>query len=224
MRVVCLQHVPFEGPGWVEQWCAGRGHELLVHPVYSNGAESHPQADLLVVLGGPMGVGDADAYPWLLTEIEVLKRRVTEGVPTLGICLGAQVIASALGATVRPARCREIGWFRASTVNDAFGWPGSFTPFHWHGETFDLPAGARQVARTEMCEHQGFTYGEKVVALQFHLEATEDTVRALIANCADELEDQPFCMRVSQMLERTDELAPQGHAMLESMLDQMCKA
>jgi len=137
----------------------------------------------LVVLGGPMNVDQAAAYPHLLTEIAAIRAALKLEVPVLGICLGAQLLAAALGATVRPNRVREIGWYRlqpaeAARTDRLFRhFDAGQHVFQWHAYTFDLPPGAVHLASTESCEHQAFRYGSRAYGLQFHLEADEALIR-----------------------------------------------
>ncbi|HJV85347.1 MAG TPA: glutamine amidotransferase [Noviherbaspirillum sp.] len=132
-------------------------------------------ADLVVVLGGPIGVNDQALYPFLAEEIALINARLAQGKPLLGICLGAQMIAAALGARVYPGRAKEIGWGdvvlteagHISALSVLEGAP----VLHWHGDTFDLPQGATLLASTSVAPHQAFSLGKNVLALQFHPEA-----------------------------------------------------
>jgi GMP synthase (glutamine-hydrolysing) len=132
-------------------------------------------ADLLVVLGGPIGAYDTEAYPFLLEEIALLEARLAAGRPTLGICLGAQLIAQALGARVRRAPAKEIGWSCVRLTPAGHRSPlaalEEVPVLHWHGDTFEIPSGARQLASTPACENQAFSFGAGILALQFHPEA-----------------------------------------------------
>jgi GMP synthase-like glutamine amidotransferase len=177
-----------------------------------------------------MSVHDTHRHPWIAQEITAIERHLAAGTPVVGVCLGAQLIAVALGARVSKAAQKEIGFWPVEFVTKAPGGPGSRgrraagapgtarprsghpaasgpdaliagdrwqttldafparpTVFHWHGETFDLPAGAVNRARTAVCEHQMFTWGERAAGLQFHLEATPASVEALATACADEI-------------------------------------
>jgi GMP synthase (glutamine-hydrolysing) len=137
----------------------------------------------LVVLGGPMNVDQAAQYPHLTTEIACIREALERGIPVLGICLGAQLLAAALGATVKPNHVREIGWYRLHPTAAAGGDPlcrhldGSQHVFQWHAYTFDLPAGAVHLASTPTCPHQAFRFGERAYGLQFHLEADEHLIQ-----------------------------------------------
>lgn len=186
MIITVLQHVLFEGPGAILEWAALRGHEVRSYLVSESGLPQHA-SDLLVVMGGPMSVNDAADIAWLDEEIRWVGEHVRKGTPVLGICLGAQIIARALGAGVHSNAHREIGWFElrsADQFRDMF--PQSFTAFHWHGETFELPPGAELLLSSTACANQAFRI-RNAVGLQFHLEMTGDGLAQLMAHCADEL-------------------------------------
>jgi GMP synthase (glutamine-hydrolysing) len=182
LKVVVLSHLPFEDLGSLGAELLGRG--FTIHNIDVATAKfpapDIQNSDLLVVLGGPIGVYDADAYPFLTGEIDAIRQRLAAGKPTLGICLGAQLMAAALGARVYPGdRGSEIGWF--PLVPAAQASPDWFSPllandlklFHWHGDTFDLPQGAQPLARTALYENQAFAVEDFALALQFHPEVTE---------------------------------------------------
>jgi GMP synthase (glutamine-hydrolysing) len=131
-------------------------------------------ADLLVVLGGPISVNDVWDYPFNDTELALLKARLAADRPTLGICLGAQLMAKALGAAVKPNGGKEIGWAPLELTEDGgiLSELADVPVLHWHGEVFDLPQGARLLAKTAMTPHQAFSWGARALALQFHPEVT----------------------------------------------------
>jgi GMP synthase-like glutamine amidotransferase len=184
--------MPFEELGSIEPALRAAGHELSCSRLYDS-PELPPldSFDGLVAMGGPMSVNDEDRYPWLATEKRLIGEAVRAGKRVLGICLGAQLIASGLGARVYPNAEREIGWFPIEGIaadGDApYRFPASLLAFHWHGETFDLPHGAVRLARSAACENQAFSVGSRTLALQFHLETTPASARALVDNCRDEL-------------------------------------
>lgn len=195
MRVHVLQHVPFEDIGSMADWLAETGAELS----YTRFFEQDPLPplngiDLLIIMGGPMSVHDESSLPWLLPEKRFVRDAVESGVAVLGICLGAQLIASALGASVYRNARKEIGWFpiEATAAPGAFRFPDEWTVFHWHGETFDLPAGALRLAKSAACENQAFQIGDRVIGLQFHLEMTQESVGAILDNCARDLTPGPY--------------------------------
>jgi GMP synthase (glutamine-hydrolysing) len=175
---IVLRHVAFEDLGGLEPLLVARGLALkwLDAGVDDLAAIDPARAALLVVLGGPIGVYETDRYPWLAAQIDWLRRRLQSRRPTLGICLGAQLIAAALGARVYPGPVKEIGWApleltdpgRASALAALAGALTSM--LHWHGDTFDLPAGATLLASTRDCAHQAFEWGGCALALQCHPE------------------------------------------------------
>lgn len=191
MRAHILQHVPFEGPGCISNWLQARDAVVTTTRLFE-----YPQLppleeiDLLVALGGPISVNDEDEFPWLRPEKRFVREAIDSGMPVLGICLGAQLMASALGAAVYPGTEKEIGWFPVYGVDhdvSAFRFPAGFDAFHWHGETFELPRGAIHLAESEVCAHQAFQVGRRAIGLQFHLETTPESAESLIANCRHEL-------------------------------------
>jgi GMP synthase-like glutamine amidotransferase len=200
MRVQVLQHVPFEDIGAMASWLEARGVSPNYTRFYDDGLLP-PVAglDLVIVMGGPMSVNDEAQLPWLRAEKQFLREAIGHGVPVLGVCLGAQLIADALGTRVYPNAEKEIGWFPIHGVSeDAVPgdacclFPAESLVFHWHGETFDLPPGAVRLARSAACENQAFRIGRQVVGLQFHLEATAESAAAILDHCGDELVPAPW--------------------------------
>ncbi len=194
-RVLALEHVPFEGPGAIADWIARRGHALDRVSLFRGEAVPPPSAvDALVVMGGPMGADDEDRFPFLHEEKRLLRACVDGGRPVLGVCLGAQLLARALGAPVRAQGHREIGWFPLRWDAAARGVPGfAHVPdeaivFHWHGDTFAIPAGTLRLASSDACANQGYATADgRVVGLQFHLETRDADVRGLVDNGRDEI-------------------------------------
>lgn len=203
-QVQVLQHVPFEGPGSIAGWLAAQRAEVELTRLFAG--DPMPRADsigALIALGGPMSVNDEDALHWLRPEKQLVRDAVARGIPVLGVCLGAQLIASALGARVYPGAASEIGWFPVHGVPDVapcFRFPPESLVFHWHGETFDLPAGAVRLAGSPACENQAFQVGRNVIALQFHLETTPANVAALVEHCRDELVPGPYVQSGNDLL------------------------
>lgn len=208
MRIHVLQHVPFEGPANVAEWARDRGHGVTTTRFFADGGlPVLDDVDWLVVLGGPMGVHDVDEYPWLAREKSYLREAIEADRTVLGVCLGAQLVADVLGSDVYRHDHREIGWFpvmadgaaESSLVSNL---PREFTAFHWHGDTFDLPQGAKLLYRSDACRNQAFVYEENVVGLQFHLESTAESVRDLVA--ASDVDDGPYVQDPEDVLARTD--------------------
>jgi GMP synthase-like glutamine amidotransferase len=199
MRIRALQHAPHEGPAGIEAWAAARGHVLAVTRLaHGEPLPAVDAFDVLVSMGGPMSANDEATYPWIAEEKRLIRTAIQADRRILGVCLGSQMVASALGKRVYAARGAEIGWFPVRVRPEAarsrafagMAPGGIFTPFHWHGETFDLPEGALHLAETDTCPNQAFEIefdggpgrgGALVLALQFHLEATEASVAAMCA-------------------------------------------
>ena len=191
MKAHILQHVPFEGIGSIGSWLENCQATVAYTRFFENSSLPRlRKLDLIIVLGGPMSANDESALPWLRPEKEFIRDAVRRGIPMVGICLGAQLIASALGARIYRNACKEIGWFpimSAPYTENSYRLPKTCCVFHWHGETFDLPTGAVLLARSKATENQAFQIGRHVVGLQFHLETTPESVRALVDNCRGEL-------------------------------------
>lgn len=194
MRVCILQHVEFEGPGSIILWAKERDARVTVIRLYKQPVmPKRGEFDLLIVLGGPMSANDERDILWLVEEKRLIRESVLDGTPVLGICLGAQLMASALGASVYRGTRREIGWFSVYSSRNVTGFqfPETLDAFHWHGETFDLPVGAVRLASSDAYINQAFQIGERAIGLQFHLETTAENVNALVENCGDELAIAP---------------------------------
>lgn len=192
MNIHVLQHVPFEDVGSMRAWLVRQADQLTYTRFYYEDATLPDPSvpDLMVVMGGPMSVNDEASCPWLAAEKAFLRRVIERGGAVVGVCLGSQLIASALGARVYRAARKEIGWFPIEAVpvpDGALRFPDGLRVFQWHGDTFDLPEGAVRLARSDAVENQAFQLGEHVIGIQFHLEMTPDTIRALVSNCGSEL-------------------------------------
>lgn len=195
MQIHVVQHVPFEGPASFADWALERRHHLTTTRLDLGDALPKIDAswDWLLIMGGPMNVDEETRYPWLAAEKAFIGRAIAAGKTVIGVCLGGQLIAAALGARVRRAAEKEIGWFpvdlrpqaRETPIGDVL--PKRFVAFHWHGDTFDIPEGALPLAGSAACPNQAFLYQGRVLGLQLHLEATPESVTSLLEHCADEL-------------------------------------
>jgi len=202
-RLVWLQHVPFEGLGYIADWANSQGFTEQAVRLYAGDPLPAPgDADLLVVMGGPMSVAEEARYPWLAHEKVFIRAVIDHGTPVLGICLGAQLIAEVLGARVYPNAEKEIGWFPIHRSRDTeVAWlPEEATVFHWHGDTFDLPEDAERLCSSEGCLNQAFVYQERIIGLQFHLEITAESARELVENGGHELVDGPYIQDAESLL------------------------
>lgn len=226
MNIHFVQHVPFEGVAAIADWAEARGHELSGTQMYrcileTVGVPEEPDAravlpsldefELLIVMGGPMSVRDEEQHPWLVAEKQFIRASIEEGKAVLGICLGAQLVAEALGGEITECPTREIGWYpveltEAGQSESVFlGYPRLFTALHWHGETFSIPAGTVHAASSAACTNQALSHdGGRVVALQFHLETTPESLSLLAEAAADNLAEvrtEPWIATREEMLD-----------------------
>ncbi|MEB2346517.1 MAG: type 1 glutamine amidotransferase [Deltaproteobacteria bacterium] len=224
MRVRVLQHVAFEGPAALAPALSAAGHEVAVTRL--DAGEPLPslaELDWLVVMGGPMSVHDEAHYAWLAPEKRLLRAAVEGGRRVLGVCLGAQLVAASLGAAVTRNPEREIGWFPVARAPGAEcsplgrALPARFPAFHWHGETFALPPGAVRLAASEACAEQAFAIGERVLGLQFHLETTPESAKALVEHCAHELGPGRWVQDASAIL-APDAPFAEAHTLMRGLL------
>ncbi|MGB8029397.1 MAG: glutamine amidotransferase [Terracidiphilus sp.] len=216
LNAVVFSHLPFEDLGSLEAELLRRGFAIETIDVTTERIPlpALERCDLLIVMGGPIGAYDSADFPFLAGEIESIQQRLAARKPTLGICLGAQLMAVALDARVYPGeRGSEIGWFPVQAAG-AEPVPDWFRPllardlrlFHWHGDTFDLPAGAHHLARTELYANQAFAIDEYALALQFHPEVTESGLERWYVGHTCELRQK--VIPVKQLREEAHRYAP----------------
>jgi GMP synthase-like glutamine amidotransferase len=215
--------------GSIEQWLRAAGFEISSTHLYE--AHVMPPAqdvDFLVVMGGPMSVNDEVTFPWLAAERLFIRAVVESGTPVLGVCLGAQLIAAAMGGRVYQNPVKEIGWFPVTAVQGVPEWAFTFPPstevFHWHGETFSLPPAAVHLARSEACENQAFQLGRSVIGLQFHLETTPDSARALVDNCRHELTPAPYVQTEQELVAVPPERYEEVNRVMDNVLAYLAAA
>ena len=222
MNVHSLEHQSYEGPGKIGDWATSRGHTLARTALYAG--ETPPalaEFDLLVIMGGSMNIYEHRNHPWLVAEKRFIAEVIAAGKPILGICLGAQLLADALGGKVFQNAEKEIGWWpiRVSDLSAPFAtFPETLTVMHWHGDTFSLPPGARRVADSAACAEQAFIFGDRVVGLQFHLEQGPVAISDLATACAAELVPDRYVQSREQLLASQPNLAP-CEAALFGLLD-----
>ena len=194
MRVLAFRHIPFEGLGLIQPALEERGIEVELVDLFQGGPPPPNVADAsgLIFMGGPMSVNDL--LPWLPVEMQYIRQAAVRGQPVLGVCLGAQLIARALGTKVYRNPVKEIGWFEVRLTEAGRRDPllsamdETETVLQWHGETFDLPPGAEWLAYSVACRHQAYRVGSNIYGLQFHLEVTPEIVADWCrqdANCGD---------------------------------------
>ena len=205
MRAHCFQHVSFEGLGSIERFLKAHHFEISYTRFYEDvRLPNLEEIDFLIIMGGPMSVNDEDKFSWLKAEKQFIRAFIKTKKPVLGICLGAQLIASSMGTKVYPNTYKEIGWFPIEVASAheimTFHFPISTTVFHWHGETFDLPPNAIHLAKNKTCNNQAFQLGNHTIGLQFHLEMTKKTLHEMVMNSKDELIVSPFVQSEDEIL------------------------
>lgn len=207
MHLHSLHHVSFEGLGRIADWADRRGWTRSA--TWQHRGDPLPNlkdVDLLCIMGGPMSVGDEHLFPWLAPEKALIQEALARNIPTIGVCLGAQLIAEVSGAPVAPMPHKEIGWHDIRKLEAASScfWMSSFPNIlkvlHWHGDQFAIPPGATPLWASEACPNQGFALGS-ALALQFHLELSRENLALLVDHAGDELESEsPAVQTVEQIL------------------------
>ncbi len=225
-----IQHVGFEHAGVIGAALRARGHALRVFQagVDDLSVVTRENPDLLLVLGGPIGVYETDVYPWLEAEIAVIRERLAAGGKMIGVCLGAQLIARAAGARVYPGT-REIGWASITPTEagkqSALGElaAADWQVLHWHGDTFDLPPGAALLASTAAVPHQAYTIGHQVLALQFHPEVMPGDIETWLIGHTVELAKAGIDPRTirARTAEIGEGVAAAGQRMFSRWLDEV---
>jgi GMP synthase-like glutamine amidotransferase len=228
MQIHILQHVPYEDAGIILDWAAEKGHHPAVNRLFA-GDSLPPLQDIgwLVAMGGPMSVHDGAKFGWLSAEKQLIREAINAGIPVIGVCLGAQLAAEALGATVRKAPHREIGWFDIEKTEAAarHPWtrelPQTMPAFHWHGETFSLPDGAVPLFRSRVCETQGFVWENRVLALQCHLEISRQHIEEMIQHCAGESGAEPYVHDATRIRNDAFRFLPETGKHMRQLLNAM---
>lgn len=206
MRIHSLLHAKHETIAAVANWSEHHSHSLSATNLYlGDELPCIDDFDLLLIMGGPMSVNDENKYKWLASEKLFIKEAIDKGKYVLGICLGAQLIANALGAEVNTNPYKEIGWFpvkkamwSANPIADIL--PFFFTTFHWHGETFDIPENAKLIFSSEACPNQSFIYDDRTVAFQFHMEVTPEIIQGFIEYGKNELKKDKYVQSADEIL------------------------
>ena len=222
LRIAILEHGPTEGAAKIYDWAHER--DFQTRTVRLDAGDPFPSLEsfeMLVVMGGGMNIYQYRDYPWLKPERELMQAAIAVGKPILGVCLGAQLLADALGARVHQNPEKEIGWLpvRMLETSGPFArFPREITVFHWHGDTFEIPAGARRIAENQGCANQGFIHGDRLVGLQFHIEVTPDAVADFIRGGDSEMVPAHFVQSPSEILERQPDLT-EMHRGLWHLLD-----
>jgi GMP synthase (glutamine-hydrolysing) len=220
MHTVAIRHVAFEDLGILDPILRARGFVISYFDAWDLDEQRAQDADLLVFLGGPISVNDTGDYPFLTTEIALARTRIGVRRPTLGICLGAQILARAVGGSVRLGPVKEIGWApvsltatgRASVLAALDG----VSVLHWHGEICELPPGIEPLAHTPDCPVQAFALGPCALALQFHVEAGADGIEPWLVGHTGEISATPG-VTVAELRANTEQYGPAVQPAAEAM-------
>lgn len=207
MQIHLIQHAPFENPGAIISWAIERGHQINSTHTYNG--EKLPdlsEIDFLIIMGGPQSTMELDKYPYLRDEVALIQQAINNKKIVLGICLGAQLITESLGAKTEPSPNKEIGIFPVQLTHEGeqdpiFGFfPKIFDVMHWHNDMPAIPAGAILLAASNGCPRQAIRYGDRVYALQFHMEMTKELVQNMITNCPNDLKPGNYIQDELQLL------------------------
>lgn len=226
MKLHCLQHTASEGPAGVERWARSKGHEFSTTRFDLN--QSLPdlnEFEALVVMGGPMNIYQYREYPWLRTERIFIQQALEKNKKIVGFCLGSQLLADALGARVYQNVEYEIGWYpvEKTTAMDEHhlfqDFPASLEVMHWHGDTFDLPAGCHHLAQSLACQNQAFLYKDQAVGFQFHLEVAPEDLKEFIGSGEDLKLPGNYVQNEREIWDGAEKHAPLAQTVLTSFLD-----
>lgn len=213
MRIHAFINYAVADLGSIEQWAKDRGHSISTTAVFEK--ETFPDIhsfDMLVILGGMMGAYEEDEYPWLFEEKQCIRQAIESKKIVLGICLGAQLIAEALGGKAYPHMHHEIGWWdvrfeeKVEQIPLFHHLPRKLKFFQYHGDTFDLPEGARWLAESDGCKNQVFLYGDRVLGLQFHPEFREQKLQEIVALHGDTITEGPYTQLPAQFLGKQENM------------------
>jgi len=225
LKILIFKHIHNEPAGHAEQWALERGHNFQYHYWDSGHVLNQlPEFDLLIIMGGMMGAYEDEAFPWLVIEKKLIREAIETGRKVLGICLGAQLIASALGANVYKNDHSEIGFHQVKPLQDFHkvfsDSSGDLKFFQWHGDTFDLPDGACLIATSENVKNQAFTWKNNVTALQFHPEMDSFIINGLLKNAHESEPDSPWKQSIESIQDQMNTIES-GRIMLYRLLDKI---
>ena len=224
--VVAIQHIECETPGLIEEALKSKGYSIESIQTFLGqpAPEDLGAARGLVVMGGPMGVYESRRFPFLRDEMRLIQRTLHEAKPVLGVCLGSQLLAAALGSEVRKGARKEIGWRPVTLMPSALEDPllksgaSPFMAFHWHGDVFDVPAGATNLATSGLTACQGFRYGSNAYGFLFHMEITPEILKCMLHTFREELEEEH--LSADDIASRTSEYLPRLQTFGRSVFEQ----
>jgi GMP synthase - Glutamine amidotransferase domain len=227
MNIAILKHFDFDDESAIAGWCRSKGHPYtLIEPSAEDSLPNMNSFELLIVLGGPMSVYEEESYPWLAAEKRFLRDAIEADKKILGICLGGQLLAEALGGRVFRNEHKELGFHpieRNGNEHPLFaGMPEKFHSYQWHGDAFELPEDALPLASSEACRNQAFAYGPRILGLQFHLETTRSCAETMLERWSGEIKEAPYIQpeqRIRDQWSRIDD----SHGYLRDILDRFEK-
>lgn len=227
MKIHCLQHVAFENPGTIAGWAAANNHIISYTYFFENNflLPGVNDFDALLIMGGYMNVDEEEKFPWLKEEKRFIKKAIDAGKKVMGICLGSQLIAAASGTKVYPGKEKEIGFFPIQFTNEALNnslfshFNNPYTVFHWHGDTFDLPAGSRLIASTDVCLHQAYLINKQILGLQFHFEMNESVIEDMLLHDGHELDEKGRFISSREEIRKNYHHLPQNKKDIFLLLD-----
>ncbi|MBN1597125.1 MAG: amidotransferase [Bacteroidales bacterium] len=224
MRIHCIRHEPFEGLAAIEEWIRAKNYHLtFTHTYISQCFPNDNSFDFLIIMGGTVDLSNDSFDPCLEEEIDFIRRSIDKNKKVLGICLGAQLIAKALGAKVYTGKYKEIGWYPIKfnlKDNPSLNFlPVTMEVFHWHGDTFDIPVGAVHLASSEVTPNQGFMLGKNVLAMQYHSEMTHDSIRKMLKAAPEEIKNGGQHIQTAEEILGSDELISNNNDLMFKILD-----
>ncbi len=230
-EILILQHVASEGPGLIGEVALSKGFTLRTIRLYKGESVPRPPRHFsaLVVMGGPMGVYDEELYPYIGSELRLIEAAFKARVPVLGVCLGAQLMARAAGGKVFSKGKKEIGFYKLRLTPGAeqdrllMGLPQEFVVFQWHGDTFNIPEKAVNLASSEDFEHQLLKVGDNSYGLQFHIEVTEAMVSEFLLEGEEELRGAPYIKPAEVILSEAPELLPSIHGLGRAIISRFLR-
>lgn len=224
MKIHCIRHEPFEDLACIEDWIKNNNYELSCTLTYLQQTfPSDCSFDLLVIMGGTASIYNSMQETWYLEEKKFLGDCIRRKTKILGICLGAQILASVLGSRIYPGKAKEIGWFPvdffAEDIPGLEFMPKRIETFHWHGDTFDIPEGAIKLASSELTPNQGFIYNETIFALQFHPEMTKISLNKIIESAGEELNQKSNYIQSADYILSRPDLIDINNALMYDLLN-----
>lgn len=209
MNILCISHATFEKLGYIETWANKNNHVIRkVNPFRGETLPKIDDFDFIIIMGGPQSTMQMENDPYLLDEIKLIKEAIRQEKRILGVCLGAQLVAEALGAKTEPSPHREVGMYLVELLDDAKHdpvfrhFPHKFEVMHWHSDMPGMPEGASLLAKSEGCPRQAFRYGDRIYGFQFHFEMTKSLLHGMVENClSDIIEKGKYVRPVKEILE-----------------------